>query len=424
MNSKFTYRAILSSLFVMSSLAVANEGVQQEYLVAPKCFISNNNFTHEELAYNKEKDLVLFSVEQAYWWDQLAVLKQDRQNVCGKFINVNSDLSDFLDANAFSRSKQSTSALDFDGFLQSFVADETESQFTKPASLLDQEDGDEKVALIEKLFSSIQKDRVANSLDEFTGLFNRGANTQTGVEAAEKLKTWMEDLRAANNLTEEQFSVELVATNQYRQPSVVAVLGKDLPGEAIVLSAHLDTLGGGRMPGADDNASGSMVVLEAARVLLESKQTFNRPIYFMWYAAEEMGLVGSKVVVKDAKAKGFKVDSVFHMDIVGYRPEDKKDDPTFWFLRDYVNKDFTDYLAGLTTKYVKVPVNFTRCGYACSDHASWTKSGYVSAAVLSTSFSELNPNLHSDQDSVDTVSVDGMVNFAKLSLAYVVDKAS
>ena len=423
MKSKLPHHAILSTLFVMSSLGFAQQTDNQEFLVAPKCFINNNSFTHQELAYNQQKDLVLFAVERNYWWNQLEGLKQDRSNVCGKFVNVNSDLNEFLDASTFSRAKQTTSSIDFDSFLQSFVADETESYFAKPTSLLSLEDSDEKIALIEKLFSSVQKDRVANSLNEFTSLFNRGANTQTGIQAAEKLKTWMEDLRTANGLTEEQFSVELIPTGQYRQPSVVAVLGKNLPGEALVVSAHLDTLGGSRMPGADDNASGSMVVLEAARVILESKQTFNRPVYFMWYAAEEMGLVGSKVVVKDAKTKGLKVDSVFHMDIVGYRPEGKKDDPTFWFLRDNVNKDFTDYLAGLTTKYVKVPVDFTRCGYACSDHASWTKAGYVSAAALSTSFSDLNPNLHTAEDSVDTVSVDGLVNFTKLSLAYVVDKA-
>jgi leucyl aminopeptidase len=165
-----------------------------------------------------------------------------------------------------------------------------------------------------------------------------------------------------------------------------------------------------------------MVVVEAARVMLESGYSLNRPVYFIWYAAEEVGLVGSREVVKFAKANNWSVDSVLHFDTVGRRA--KADDATLWFLRDNVDNDFTDYVAKLVEQYVKLPVDYTTCGYACSDHASWTDGGFVSAAAVESSFADLNPYLHTTEDTMEKVSIDNLVNYTKLALAYVVDRSA
>jgi hypothetical protein len=105
---------------------------------------------------------------------------------------------------------------------------------------------------------------------------------------------------------------------------IVDVLGI-LPGRdakrLIVVSGHYDSMPSDVMdprsdaPGADDDASGTSVVLECARSLggLEPRAT----IAFMAVAGEEQGLVGSEEQAKAWKEQGYEVEAMFTNDIVG-----------------------------------------------------------------------------------------------------------
>jgi hypothetical protein len=71
----------------------------------------------------------------------------------------------------------------------------------------------------------------------------------------------------------------------------------ELQNEFVVLGAHYDhfgTQGGLLFPGADDNASGTAVMLEVARVLRSTGIRPKRSILFIAFAGEEQGLLGSK----------------------------------------------------------------------------------------------------------------------------------
>jgi leucyl aminopeptidase len=113
--------------------------------------------------------------------------------------------------------------------------------------------------------------------------------------------------------------------------------------------------------------------MEVARVLLASSLTFERPIYLIWYAAEERGLVGSQYVVRRFLRKKIPVKAVIQFDMTGFRND--ANDPTMWVFRHYTDKMLSDYIAELIKTYIKVPVVYSRCGYACSDHASWMSAG-------------------------------------------------
>jgi hypothetical protein len=85
--------------------------------------------------------------------------------------------------------------------------------------------------------------------------------------------------------------------------NVIAVLpGTDpqLTHEAIVIGAHRDHFGrqaGLLFPGADDNASGTAVMLEVARVLAKAGAHPGRTILFISFSGEEQGLAGSRLYV-------------------------------------------------------------------------------------------------------------------------------
>ena len=71
----------------------------------------------------------------------------------------------------------------------------------------------------------------------------------------------------------------------------------NLRDEIVILGAHYDHFGtqaGTVFPGADDNASGTAVILEIARVLAAAEFRTKRSILFMAFAGEEQGLVGSR----------------------------------------------------------------------------------------------------------------------------------
>jgi Zn-dependent M28 family amino/carboxypeptidase len=93
------------------------------------------------------------------------------------------------------------------------------------------------------------------------------------------------------------------------------------PERVIVLTGHIDSRVSDAMnatadaPGADDDASGVAVVIEAARIL--SRHQFPATIVYGVLSGEEQGLYGGKVLADYAKAQGWRVEADLNNDIVG-----------------------------------------------------------------------------------------------------------
>lgn len=265
----------------------------------------------------------------------------------------------------------------------------------------------------------VDTDHIMQTLTHLTGYYNRSATQKRGKEVAEWLKNYFEGMaiESGRQDTETYF----VKTGWYKQPSLVTVIGKDIKAPAVVLGAHMDTLDG-RMPGAGDDGSGSASVMEMARVLLETQTTFKHPIYIIWYAAEERGLVGSQYVVQDFLDKSIPVKAAIQFDMTGFRND--ANDPTMWIFRDYTDKTLSNFVAELIKTYVKVPVDYSSCGYGCSDHASWMAEGIPAAFPCETSFEDHNPYIHSASDTMELLNSEHMTNFTKLGLAFAIELAS
>lgn len=124
-------------------------------------------------------------------------------------------------------------------------------------------------------------------------------------------------------------TVELQVSGSYYPELPTQNLAALLPGsdanlrkEIVVIGAHMDHHGvdpaGNLYPGADDNASGTAVMMELARVFSEQTVRPKRSLMFIGFAAEEEGLVGSRAFVKDMRLPdGMKVVAMLNMDMVG-----------------------------------------------------------------------------------------------------------
>src|SRR5579872_4489066 len=105
--------------------------------------------------------------------------------------------------------------------------------------------------------------------------------------------------------------------------NVLAILkGTDTKDNRVyIVSGHYDSRKSdvmdptGDVPGANDDASGTAVSMELARIM--AKRSFPATIIFMAVVGEEQGLYGSTHVAKRAKAENWNIDAVLNNDIVG-----------------------------------------------------------------------------------------------------------
>jgi len=90
--------------------------------------------------------------------------------------------------------------------------------------------------------------------------------------------------------------------------------------ECLVVGGHFDHCGlhlGLLFPGADDNASGSAVVMEIAKAFTKLDIKPKRPAVFVLFGGEEMGLQGSEYFASHLPSQFEKVDTMFNFDMVG-----------------------------------------------------------------------------------------------------------
>ena len=217
------------------------------------------------------------------------------------------------------------------------------------------------------------------------------------------------------------------------QSSVIATI----PGKSkktIVLSAHQDSINMFlpsllAAPGADDDGSGTVTILESLRGLLKSEDIINgkaeNTVEFHWYSAEEGGLLGSQAVFQSYEKEGREVTAMLHQDMTGYIQGtlDAGEPESIGVMTDYVHPGLTDFVKKIITQYCDIPYVMTKCGYACSDHASATKAGYPSSCATEADFQYFNHKIHTTDDKIDYLDFDHMLQHARLATAFAYELA-
>ncbi|KAG6332037.1 hypothetical protein ID866_7048 [Astraeus odoratus] len=176
---------------------------------------------------------------------------------------------------------------------------------------------------------------------------------------------------------------------------------------------------------ADDDGSGTVTILESYRALLTSGFQPQLPVEFHWYSAEEGGLLGSQAVAKSYQAHQFQVYAMSQFDMTAWVKVGVQEH--IGVITDYVDSSLTEFNKKLIDTYLNVPYIETKCGYACSDHASWARAGYPSIFTIESSFEHANhANIHTMNDRMDIsseFSFDHMLEFSKLAVAFAIELA-
>lgn len=294
--------------------------------------------------------------------------------------------------------------------------------------------------LVNWLIEDVDMGRLTRIIDDMASLNNRYAFSETGVMASEYIYNYIQNIITAYS-AQDYVYVDYFThnfTDQHGtttpQKSVIAtIMGQgegSLADEIVIHCAHLDSINTtnpndretARAPGADDNATGVSNVLEAFHVLVRNQIVPLRTVEFHFYAGEELGLKGSLEVAERYKRDKKNVVAVLNFDMTGYTTDGK----TCYILsgdKDFVDAELADLSKLLIPMYTKLAPKEGRCGYACSDHASWSRYGFATCCVSEGSPNDKNYNkeIHSVNDTMKYVSMPYSIEFCKFGIGFLIE---
>jgi hypothetical protein len=191
--------------------------------------------------------------------------------------------------------------------------------------------------------------------------------------------------------------------------------GGDRPG-LVLVTAHLDSinLAGGPSapaPGADDNGSGSVCLLELARVL--ATRRWRQDLRLLLFGGEEEGLLGSRQYVAAlAPADRDRIRAVLNMDMVATRNTVQ---PTVLLEGAPLSSGQIDDLAAAAATYTGLRVETSLRPFA-SDHVPFIDAG-IPAVLTIEGADSANSAIHTAADTLDRIDLALMREILRANLA-------
>ena len=218
--------------------------------------------------------------------------------------------------------------------------------------------------------------------------------------------------------------------SQVAVKNVIGVLegSGPLADETIVVGGHYDHLGFGGSGslafgdrtihnGADDNASGTAMVMEMARRLARRTEPLPRRVVFMAFTGEERGLLGSQHYVEHPLYPLKDTVAMLNFDMVG-RLNDKGD-LTIFGAR--TSPGFEKLITALAESQGIKPgiIPGTQAEFFASDHASF----YTKDIPVLFAFTGTHGDYHRPTDDVERINFNGMTRVANLGELLLLDLA-
>ncbi|HBA61488.1 MAG TPA: aminopeptidase [Elusimicrobia bacterium] len=274
---------------------------------------------------------------------------------------------------------------------------------------------------VKEMLARVKEESIISVIASLSAYKNRYYTSATGVDSSK----WLQQLWGKFAEGRSDISVAAYKHASFAQESVILTMrGTTEPEKVIVIGGHLDCVAGGAenpAPGADDNASGVAVTHEIIRTIVESGYRPSKTIKFIAFAAEEVGLRGSGDIAAAFKKQGVAVEGMLNLDMANYKgsPLD------IYFVSDNTSADQNAFLGKLIDTYTSYKWGSFKCGYGCSDHASWTKNGFAASLPFESTFTQYNPYIHKATDTLDKTGgrAEHAFKFARLGVAYAVELA-
>jgi Zn-dependent M28 family amino/carboxypeptidase len=215
--------------------------------------------------------------------------------------------------------------------------------------------------------------------------------------------------------------------------------GEELP--PLLIGAHYDTVSGS--PGADDNASGLVVLLEVASRL--STRPLARPVWLVAFCLEEQDRLGSQAFASRLKAERGELAGAIILECVGFARSEAgtQQIPPGVPIAVPTQGDFLAIVGNEASRSLVLQLEQEAQWHASqlkplslvvpdrgeamphtrrSDHASFWDAGYP-AVMLTDTANFRNPHYHRETDTVDTLNLEFLSNVATAVTATVIQIA-
>ncbi|KAL9618626.1 MAG: hypothetical protein Q9160_006667 [Pyrenula sp. 1 TL-2023] len=285
---------------------------------------------------------------------------------------------------------------------------------------------------VRSLIKGLSKDNMHKNLETFTSFHTRYYKSSWGAQSSDWLYSQVKDVIDMSGAGKSGATVKKFK-HDWGQNSVIATIpGKS--NKTVVIGAHQDSINLFlpsflAAPGADDDGSGTVTILEALHALLRDDDVVDgkapNTIEFQWYSAEEGGLLGSQEIFKDYSSRSVDVKAMLQQDMTGYTQKtlDAGEPESVGVITDFVDPDLTEFIRKTISTYCDIPYIETKCGYACSDHASASKYGYPSAFVIESDFKYSDTKIHTTEDKIEYLDFNHILQHAKMTLAFAYEMA-
>ncbi len=192
---------------------------------------------------------------------------------------------------------------------------------------------------------------------------------------------------------------------------VATITGSEFPDQQYIICAHYDDMpSGSTAPGADDNASGVVGVLETARLLKDFDLKYT--VKFIAFDEEEQGLIGSHAYADEASANGDDILGVLNLDMIAY---DSDDDYEMSISTNALSTEFTsEYTSVLATYDFDLTYNFITTG--ASDHSPFWNNGYQAILAIED-WNDFNAYYHTPSDLFENCNIPYFEQMAQSALA-------
>ncbi len=192
--------------------------------------------------------------------------------------------------------------------------------------------------------------------------------------------------------------------------TIAEIKGTEKPNEYIILSAHYDSWDGGT--GATDNGTGSITMMEAARILKKVYPNPKRTIIVGLWGSEEQGLNGSRAFVEDNPEIVENLQALFNQDNGTGRVVNISGQGflhAYDFLGRWLAAVPRDITRHIETRFPGTP------GGGGSDYASFVAVGAPAFSLSSLSWDYGSYTWHTNRDTYDKIVFDDVRNNAILT---------
>jgi len=192
--------------------------------------------------------------------------------------------------------------------------------------------------------------------------------------------------------------------------TVAEIKGSEKPDEYVVLSAHFDSWDGGT--GATDNATGTITMLEAMRILKKVYPNPKRTILVGHWGSEEQGLNGSRAFVEDHPDIVRNIQALFNQDNGTGRVVDLSGQGflhAYSYLGKWLQAVPDEIRSEIKTNFPGTP------GGGGSDYASFVAAGVPAFSLSSLSWAYGTYTWHTNRDTYDKIVFDDVQKNAILT---------